>query len=52
MCSLRVSSLLMSDVLVTKTDGSVWTCGDYNIDCNQALKPRYYPIPQTKYFFA
>lgn len=46
---LRVSTLLMSDVLVAKSSWSVWTSGNYK---DQALKLKSYPIPQTRCFFA
>ena len=49
MYSLRVSSLLMTDVLVAKTNESVWTI---TLTVNQALKLRSYPVPQTRCFFA
>ena len=53
MCSLRVSSLLMTDLLVAKTNESVWTITlTITLTVNQALKLRSYPIPQTRCFFA
>ena len=43
---LRVSTLLMTDVLVAKTNWvRIWTCGDYKVDCKPGIEVEVLSYP-------
>ena len=43
---LRVSTLLMTDVLVAKTNWvSIWTCGDYKVDYKPGIEAEVLSYP-------